>query len=201
MSDTPHILEYEDYDGPACPACNAAQPFVIGTLGNVRHYSCRQCGLEFHEHIAPAVAWNGGTVYDPENRRPGKVYGDGRITRDGITHTIDGTIVAVSPATDTGPAAGATLYGRPFTGPMPAQRHTRFTVEWRADVHAETPLQAVAIARQLQVENRHPQYFVFGPEGAIDVVEWDDDDDVCVMSCARCDNETAGRCESFGAHS
>ncbi len=39
--------EAEDHDGPWCPFCNG-QGEPLGTLGDLEHYRCRNCGAQFY---------------------------------------------------------------------------------------------------------------------------------------------------------
>lgn len=33
----------------ACPVCQSAEPALLGRLGAVRWYRCRQCGMNFSQ--------------------------------------------------------------------------------------------------------------------------------------------------------
>lgn len=32
----------------ACPKCDATMPTLLGTLGNLTHFRCRDCGWEYN---------------------------------------------------------------------------------------------------------------------------------------------------------
>lgn len=48
----------------ACPVCDAEQPLWLGTLGNIAHLRCRQCGCTFN---TPAENIGDPETYDDEH--------------------------------------------------------------------------------------------------------------------------------------
>lgn len=46
---------FDDDDIPndpiTCPACYSPNIILLGTLGNLTHYDCRQCGMQFNIQV------------------------------------------------------------------------------------------------------------------------------------------------------
>lgn len=87
-------FDQEEDDFAYCPMCGGAG-YELGTLGNKRHFRCRDCGIDFSDDAktsATITSWNSVMKTAAQRNASGLYFPDQPFDVDGVIYYVDGTI-------------------------------------------------------------------------------------------------------------